>query len=103
DVYKRQLYDEGERIQNLGHFFAAVDVSTFMPPEEFRARMDQLVREVRGQPRQPGVERIYVPGEIEQEKIAESRHTGLTLPAGGCAELDRLAERLGVTPLSRRI
>lgn len=96
------LYDEGKRIQDLGHFFAAVDVTTFMPLDEFRARMDQLVREVRSQPRQPGVERIYVPGEIEQERIAESQRTGLSLSAIGCAELDRLAERLGVTPLSRR-
>lgn len=96
------LYDEGERIQNLGHFFAAVDVTPFMPLDEFRMRMDQLVREVRSQPRQPGVERIFVPGEIEQERIAESRRTGISLPAVGCAELDRLAERLGVTPLSRR-
>ncbi|MEJ5198967.1 MAG: Ldh family oxidoreductase [Anaerolineae bacterium] len=95
-------YDEGKRIQDLGHFFAAVDVTTFMPLDEFRARMNQLVREVHSQPRQPGVERIYVPGEIEQERIAESQRTGLSLSAIGCAKLDRLAERLGVTPLSGR-
>lgn len=65
--------------------------------------MDQMVREVRSQPRQPGVERIYVPGEIEQEKIAESLRTGISLPAVGLAELDRLAEQWGVRPLSRRI
>lgn len=97
------LYDEGECIQNLGHFFAAVDVAAFMPTAQFRACMDQMVREVRSQPRQPGVERIYVPGEIEQEKLAESLRTGISLPAVGLVELDRLAGQLGVRPLSGRM
>ncbi len=96
------LYDEGERIQNLGHFFAAIDVETFMPAEQFRGRMDQLVREVRSQPKRPGVERILIPGEIEHEKIAESLHLGMPLPTAGWIELDRLADRLGVRPLSER-
>lgn len=96
------LYDEGDRIQNLGHFFAVFDVETFMPVEAFRARMDQLVREVHEQPRRPGVERIFVPGEIEQEKIEESRRLGAALTAAGVAELDRLAGRLGVQSLSSR-
>ncbi len=97
------LYDQGERIQNLGHFFAAVDVETFMPTAQFRARMDQLVREVHQQPPRPSVERIFVPGEIEQEKIAESRRLGVPLADISIAELDRLAMSLGVRPLSGRI
>jgi LDH2 family malate/lactate/ureidoglycolate dehydrogenase len=96
------LYDEGERVQNLGHFFAAMDVETFMPAAIFRARMDQLIREVHGQPTRPGVERIFVPGEIEQEKIEESLRLGVPLAAAGMAELDCLAARFGVQALSDR-
>ncbi len=96
------LYDQGERIQNLGHFFAAVDIETFMPTMQFQKRMDQLVREVHQQPPRPGVERIFVPGEIEQEKTAESQRLGAPLTGAGIAELDRLAVGLGVRPLSAR-
>lgn len=96
------LYNEGDQIQDLGHFFAAIDVETFMPAELFRGRMDQLVREVRSQPKRAGVERILIPGEIEHEKIAESLRLGVPLLAAGWIELERLAERLGVRPLSDR-
>jgi LDH2 family malate/lactate/ureidoglycolate dehydrogenase len=65
--------------------------------------MDQLVREVRAQPRQPGVERIYVPGELEFEQAERSRRLGVALPAAGVRELDALARRFGVVPLSERM
>jgi LDH2 family malate/lactate/ureidoglycolate dehydrogenase len=69
----------------------------------FKARMGQFVREVRAQPRLPDVERIFVPGEIEQEQATKSVQAGVLVPAAGCQELDRLAARLNVRPLSERL
>jgi LDH2 family malate/lactate/ureidoglycolate dehydrogenase len=97
------LYDEGDQVQDLGNFFAALDVSTFMPVAEFRARMDELVREVRGQPRQPGVDRIYMPGEIEQLKAEENAKLGIEMPDAGRKELDEMAGRLGIATVTERI
>jgi LDH2 family malate/lactate/ureidoglycolate dehydrogenase len=94
------LYDKGERHQNLGHFFIAVSVETFMPAELFKSQMDAFVQDVRSQPRLPGVERIFVPGEVEFEKEEESRRLGVLLSEAGWHELDELAERLGVLPLA---
>jgi LDH2 family malate/lactate/ureidoglycolate dehydrogenase len=96
------LYDEGEQAQNVGHFFLALDVEAFMPLARFRAWMDQLVREVRAQPRQPDVDRIYVPGEREYEQAEGSRRAGVALPAAGVLELDNLARSVGVAPLGAR-
>ena len=42
-----------------------------MPLDVFRCYVDTLVRDVRSSDRVEGVERIYVPGEIEHERMAE--------------------------------
>ncbi len=52
-------------IQNLGHFFAAVDLRRFVDPAMFKARMDQMIRELKALPRAPGFEEILVAGEPE--------------------------------------
>jgi LDH2 family malate/lactate/ureidoglycolate dehydrogenase len=97
------LYDAGDQPQNVGHFFLALNIEAFLPLAQFQEQMDQLVREVRAQPRQPGVERIYVPGELEFEQAERSRRLGVALPAAGVRELDALARRFGVVPLSERM
>jgi len=97
------LYDQGDQPQNVGHFFLALDVQAFLPLAQFQEQIDHLVREVRAQPRQPGVERIYVPGEWEYELAARSQREGVPLPAAGVRELDELARSLDVVPLSDRM
>jgi len=97
------LYDQGPQAQNVGHLFAALDVGVFMPVDAFKAQMDQFIREVRAQPRLPGVERIFVPGEIEHERAEENLPRGVSLSEAGWQELDALAEGLGVTPLADRL
>ncbi len=96
------LYDAGDQAQNVGHFFLAFAVDAFMPLDTFTARMDQFVREVRAQPRQPGVDRIYVPGEWEYDIAERSQRDGVTFPLSSVREMDVLARDVGVTPLSAR-
>ena len=36
---------------NEGHAFIAIDVGRMMPIETFNARMDQMIREIKGAPR----------------------------------------------------
>ena len=97
------LYHQGDQAQNVGHFFIAVDVEVFMPLATFKARMDQFAAEIRAQPRMPGVDRIYLPGEIEQERVKESARRGVPLPDAGWQALDNLAASLGVVPLRERL
>jgi LDH2 family malate/lactate/ureidoglycolate dehydrogenase len=96
------LYDEGDQVQNLGHFFAALAVETFMPAHEFRGRVDQFVAEVRSQPRMPAVDRIFLPGEMEYEQATRSAIDGILLSAAGLAELDALAAELAIQPVTTR-
>lgn len=97
------LYDERDLHQNVGHFFIAVAVETFMPIERFRERMRRFAAEVRAQPRQPGVDRIYLPGEIEREAASRAAQTGVPIGEAGLRELDGIAAALGVRPLSERL
>jgi LDH2 family malate/lactate/ureidoglycolate dehydrogenase len=97
------LYDQGDQPQNVGHFFVAIDIGLFMPVDAFKARMDQFIQEIRSQPRMPGVDRIFMPGEIEQETAEQTARTGVAVPEVGWRELDALARSLKVRPLGQRI
>jgi LDH2 family malate/lactate/ureidoglycolate dehydrogenase len=97
------LYDEGDRRQDVGHVFIAIAVDTFMPVPAFKERLAQFMDEVRSQPRLPGVDRIYLPGEIEFEASARAAQVGVALSEAGKEELRQLAARCGVATIEDRI
>ena len=81
--------------------FIALDVTRFLPLDEFRARVDRLIADVHASALAPGTERIYVPGEIEAHRRDARRRDGIPLPAALVAELDEMAASLDVPPLHR--
>jgi ureidoglycolate dehydrogenase (NAD+) len=80
-----------------GHFFAAVNVAFFEDPARFGARTDAILREVHGSKRRPGVERLYVPGEIEADLAARYRNA-IPLSAATLDDIVAVAARLDVDP-----
>jgi len=48
--------------------FAALKIDALVPLKEFRAAVDAFCAVLRASPRAPGVERIWMPGEIEEEQ-----------------------------------
>lgn len=93
------LYDKGPDHQNLGHFMLALNIERFMPLNMFASRMEQFVADVRSQPRMPGVERIFLPGEIEYEATQESNRLGIEISVNGLDEINAVALSVGVEPL----
>jgi LDH2 family malate/lactate/ureidoglycolate dehydrogenase len=69
--------DKGE--SGMGQFFLTIDVTRFMPLDTFKARMDELIDQIHTSPKQPGVNRIYVAGEIEYDLESARRGTGVPL------------------------
>lgn len=71
-----------------------------------RAAMEELQQEyfalLKASARKPGVEEILLPGEPELRTAAARRRDGLPLDQGTVSQLDELATRLGVPPLSPR-
>lgn len=81
---------------NQGHAFIAINIGVIMPINQFKDRMDQLIREIREAPKAKGSERIYLPGEMEWENRDKALAEGMQLPEYVVANLNGLAEDYGL-------
>jgi L-2-hydroxycarboxylate dehydrogenase (NAD+) len=77
------------------HFFGAISINGFLPAEQFKANMDNMIRAHHNLPKAAGVDRIYMCGEIEQE-IENKRKKGLPLHPDIVASLQTLAQDLNL-------
>ena len=87
---------QAERRSGSGHLVLALDVEAFLPLEEFNRRMEQLIGEVKSVPLAEGFDEVFFPGEVEDRSQARLQREGIELPAGTLADLERLAEQVGV-------
>ena len=62
-----------------GHFFMAINIAGFEDVDTFRKRVDGVVAEVHNSRRAPGVDRLYVPGELEAETERRYQRDGIPL------------------------
>ncbi len=78
------------------HFFCAVNLSGFLPPEEFKERMDHMIGVYHSFPKAKGVDRITIPGELEWELEQERRKNGIPLDEEVIKSLKDLAAEFDV-------
>jgi LDH2 family malate/lactate/ureidoglycolate dehydrogenase len=97
-THVRTLYQQIESPSHIAHTCAALRIDAFMPLAEFRQRMDEIIQLMHSCPAAPGVERIFVPGEIERETEHRRRAGGIPLNAGLQEELKTLGAELRVKP-----
>ena len=81
---------------DVGSVFAAVNVESFMDLPEFTAAIDRALREIRTSTRTEGVERIYIPGEIEFEMKAERLANGIPIPEPVVRDFIALGRELAI-------
>jgi len=86
-----------------GHFVQAFDPGAFGERTVFERRTSELVAALRAAPKADGVERIYLPGEIEAELSAERSKNGLPLAVTTLEALDKVAQELGAPKPSATI
>lgn len=91
-----RMYDNFEQPQHLGHVFLAVDISRFVPLDEFRRRVVTFRNQVTSAAAAPGFERVMLPGEPEVEAERRNRNEGLELSNETVEELRQLAVEAGV-------
>jgi LDH2 family malate/lactate/ureidoglycolate dehydrogenase len=60
-----------------GNLFWALDVEAFLPRQEFLARMDAQINQIKQGERLPGVDELFVPGERGQRRYAELTARGV--------------------------
>lgn len=80
-----------------GHAFIAINVGSIMPIEEFKTRMDRMIRQIKESPKAKGAERIFLPGEIEWEKYEKAFKEGIVLPEDVVENLIGMAEDWGIS------
>ncbi|HZP79026.1 MAG TPA: Ldh family oxidoreductase [Pseudolabrys sp.] len=92
----RDLYNAPRDLpQGLGHFCIAIDPGAFMPVEQFKRRMDEMIRMIKRSELAPGTERMIIPGQFEFEKERERRVRGIPLARKLVEQLRALAAELG--------
>ncbi len=80
----------------IGHFFQAIDIAPVITVQEFKARVDELLRQVKESKLAAGFNRIYAPGEIEEITKAERVKSGIPLANAVVEDLKAAAGKLGV-------
>jgi LDH2 family malate/lactate/ureidoglycolate dehydrogenase len=86
-----------DKKSGAGHFVTVYDIEAFMPLQEFSARMDRFVGEIKSQPLAEGFSEIFYPGELEDRAEKRNLINGLVLPADTWTDLGRLATATGTS------
>ncbi len=94
--YVNNMYENWVDPQNVGHLFIAIDINRFMPIDLFKQRIDQYIGEIKEEPKAPGVDEIFIPGEIEYKRTLERKEKGIELPQKVAEELFEIGRRYGV-------
>ena len=81
--------------ENTGFFMILIDPSKFMPIDEFKKNADRYVRMMKESRKAPGVEEIFLPGEIEYKKFKTNKETGMSFSPALEKELTELTIALG--------
>ena len=98
----RQVIDfnhDDTSVTNTGQAIMAIDLRAFGDVDGFKARVDQLVRELRGSERMPGVERIWLPGEQSHERRQNNERDGIPIGDALIKQLNAFALKLGIPSL----
>jgi LDH2 family malate/lactate/ureidoglycolate dehydrogenase len=77
----------------MGHFFAAVRIDAFQPPDRFRAAMDAMIDALHAAPPSEPNAKVCYPGEIEAATAAERAKNGIPLSDRLLAEFRGLARQ----------
>lgn len=90
-------YHEGkDPTHGGGMIVQAIDIEHFQPLEEFTGRMDRMVDYYKSGRRKPGVEDVYLPGELESGRAGVRTSAGIPLDQPTRAALRAAADEAGL-------
>jgi ureidoglycolate dehydrogenase (NAD+) len=75
----------------------AIDIARFGDPRAFRREAQRLIGVLKALPRAAGVDEILMPGERGRRALERRTREGIPVPPGVAAELQKVADDLGVT------
>jgi LDH2 family malate/lactate/ureidoglycolate dehydrogenase len=77
-----------------GHFMIALDIAAFQPVDQFKDRIEKLIRELKSAPLAQDAEEVLYPGELEARSYVRNERDGLILADDTVRDLRALAEEL---------
>ncbi|MBE3127461.1 MAG: Ldh family oxidoreductase [Candidatus Atribacteria bacterium] len=90
--------EEGKPVPiNLGHFFIAINISSFTNLESFKKITGDILRSLRASKKAPEAERIYTAGEKEYIAWLERKDKGVPINKNLQQQILTLKEELGLT------
>ena len=96
DHHIQRMFENPTEPSGVGYFMGAIDISRFVELETFKARADDLYRDLKNSPKAPGVQEIMLPGEIEARLTEENRRKGIDISDAIIKELTVLSEKYQV-------
>jgi LDH2 family malate/lactate/ureidoglycolate dehydrogenase len=91
----KPLYGDPSKAYGCSHLFIALDIARFLPLASFGATVSALSAQIRASRRTPGVEQLFMPGDIAA-RAAERHRDTLTLPRALIESLDATARQVGI-------
>jgi LDH2 family malate/lactate/ureidoglycolate dehydrogenase len=85
------LYDNLDEPQGVGSFIHLVDVSAFLPREQFLERIESFIDAIKATASPENGSEVLVPGELEARTAALRSRDGVPLSADVLEALDRVA------------
>lgn len=95
-VHINRMYDNFSEPQAIGHFVGAIDIASYLPADEFKQRVDQMIREIKSIPPAEEFDEVFLPGEPEARTERERLKHGIPLSQELYAELEELGSELGI-------
>lgn len=83
--------------QDVGHFFLAIKIEAFMPPETFFERMKESILRLKALQPAAGFEEVCYPGEREARVAIERSVKGIPIPTESFKVLQAASEATGVS------
>jgi LDH2 family malate/lactate/ureidoglycolate dehydrogenase len=93
-VHLSSVHDLSSRA-SVGFVMQAMDITAFAEWSEYEKDVQSLIGEIRNSPRAPGVDRIYLPGEIEWLARCERVQSGIPVRVELLEQIRRLASDVG--------
>lgn len=90
------MYGDPATPARLGQFFLALRPDLFMPRDEFEARVEQVMTDLRGLQPAPDYQQVLAPGDVERAKESEYRLRGIPIQPGVLREFNDMASRYHV-------
>jgi LDH2 family malate/lactate/ureidoglycolate dehydrogenase len=85
-----QLWGNTQSVQDIGIYYYVVDIGATIGAEAFKARVDQLIDELKACEPAQGVNQVLVPGEIEFANEQVNARRGLAIGPGVLRDLNSL-------------